>query len=100
MKDAGHKVGILTGESTSIDDIKSVLSDLKIDADFIIQRPEDLKDFPIGIFKGEICKKMGIDVLFDDFQCSDPTIISDFFSVNNTTIPFTSWAYQNVINVP
>jgi len=31
-------------------------------------------------------------VLFDDVQCDDPTMLADFFSLNLTTIPFTSWA--------
>jgi ribonucleotide monophosphatase NagD (HAD superfamily) len=65
MQAAGNKVGILTG------------------------RPHFQKDSLT-----EQLKEVGIDVLFDDFQCDDPKMLAEFFSINQTTIPFTSWAYQ------
>jgi hypothetical protein len=39
-----------------------------------------------------VCNELGADVLFDDFQANDPRMLAEFFSLNTTTIPMTSWA--------
>jgi len=95
---AGHnKVGILTARGTSQKkELVEAVKTIGINPDFFITMPDDLRDthMGVGIFKGKICKDLNIDILFDDFVYSDPKIIADFFSVNTTTIPFTSWAYK------
>jgi hypothetical protein len=98
MQSTGNQIGVLTAEDDPVENITNTLDKAGIKPDFIIQRPENLQDFPIGIFKGEVCKRLDIDVLYDDFESSDPKIISDFFLANSKTIPFTSWGYNNKIS--
>jgi len=92
MQAAGNKVGILTGRPQSQKDaLLEQLKSLGIAPDFFIGKPDD-SQLPNGVFKAIACRDLGIDVLFDDFQCDDPTMLADFFSLNQQTIPFTSWA--------
>jgi len=94
MQAAGNKVGILTGRPESEKDMLiEQLKALAIAPDFFIGKPDD-SQLPNGVFKAIACRDLGIDILFDDFQCDDPKMLADFFSLNQKTIPFTSWAFQ------
>jgi hypothetical protein len=94
MQAAGSKVGILTGRPESQKDtLTEQLKALGIAPDFFVAKPDD-STLPNGAFKAIACRDLGIDVLFDDFQCDDPAMLAEFFSRNQKTIPFISWALQ------
>ena len=95
MQHAGDKVGILTGRpSSEVGTPTEQLKALGIAPDFFIAKPDD-STLCNGVFKAIACRDLGIDVLFDDFQCDDPKMLAEFFSLNQTTIPFTSWSYSS-----
>lgn len=97
MQGQGVKVGIITARPASQkDDLRKELEKVGIKPDFFVAMPDNLKEsnFPQGIFKGIVCTELKIDVLYDDFQASDPTMLGDFFTYNQGTIPFTSFAYK------
>jgi|GEM_PF-3435838 len=94
----GHQVGILTARPSAYDDEnKKFLSSIGFSPDFYISKSEEYSSMPVGMFKGIVCKTKNIDVIFDDFEHSNPKIVGDFFSVNEITIPFTSWGFLNTI---
>lgn len=96
MQEAGHEVGILTARlSNEKDQIAQGLHDMGIVPNFIITKPDEYDGkVSNGIFKGVVCNEMDINVLYDDFECSDPKMLADFFSVNTKTIPFTGFGYK------
>jgi hypothetical protein len=96
LQKAGNKVGILTAElDSNKDEIKDRMKELDFEPDFIITKPDALDKLPNGIYKGKVCKDLGIDLLYDDFQYSSGTMIADFFSTNEgRTEPFTGFAYR------
>jgi hypothetical protein len=92
MQAAGHEVGILTGRPASENEQNlAMLKDLGITPDFYVGKP-DATDLSNGSFKALACNALGIDVLFDDFECNDPAMLADFFSASPSTTCFTSWA--------
>jgi len=91
MQGAGHKVGILSYRP--IEEKEKIISVLESDGikpDFVILKPDSLKNMSPGIYKGTVCSEGKVDALFDDFDDLNPEMIKDFLSVNKTTIPFTS----------
>lgn len=92
MQAQGHQVGILTGrpESDKKENLK-LLAGYGITPDFFVGKPDD-PNLENGSFKAAVCTKLGIDVLFDDFEADDPQMLACFFSANQTTTPFTSWS--------
>lgn len=93
----GNRVGILTSRRASEkDQMLEILKQMNITPDFYVAMPDDMKDkdYPQGIFKGIVCNDLEVDLLFDDFLSDDPTMIADFFTTNQRTTPFTSWAYD------
>lgn len=96
-KDHPNQIGILTGRTESQkDELVKILEKMDIHPDFFIGMPDDLKkkDFPVGMFKAKVCNELGVDLLFDDFETDDPQMLADFFSMNQKTVPFTSFAYN------
>lgn len=99
MKLIGNSVGIVTARPASQkeDDLKT-LRQIGIDPDFYVARPDDLPEsISHGTFKADACNKLGVDVIFDDFDNSDNAMVADFFCANTRTIPFTSWGFNNVL---
>lgn len=97
MQSNSNAVGILTGRPESEkEEILKALAGIDIKPDFYIGMPDEMKkqDFPPGIYKATVCNDLKVDLLFDDFQTNDPKMLADFFSMNQTTVPFTSWAYK------
>lgn len=93
----GAKVGILSGRPAKEKEaIEEALDEVGIEPDFVTLMPDKLKemDFPVGIFKGIVCTQLEVDVLYDDFQSDDPTMMGDFFSYNQKTTIFTGFAYN------
>jgi len=98
LQKLGYKVGIMTANKERDKEANLKLLDkLSISPDFYIGKPDGFKGSN-GIFKGKACKELNVDVLFDDFEASDDKMIADFFTVNDNTIPFTSWGYKNVVD--
>ena len=94
MQSGGNKVGILTARSEDQKDtLLAQLADSGITPDFFIGKPNNL-EVSDGTFKALVCQELGIDLLFDDFEASDPSMLGDFFAANYSTVPFTSWAYN------
>lgn len=96
MQKAGNKIGVLSGRKESErNEIEKTIDSYDIEPDFCILMTDDIAGkYPVGIFKAKVCNYLGVDVLYDDFQYSDHAMLSDFFSINSTTIPMTSFAYQ------
>jgi len=99
QNEEGHpnKIGILTGRAESQKEkMVEVLNKMDIHPDFFIGMPDDMreKEYPAGIFKATVCNELGVDLLFDDFETDDPQMLADFFSLNQKTVPFTSFAYD------
>jgi hypothetical protein len=95
----GVKVGIVTANhQDKKSEYLDTLEKLGIKPDFFIGFPEDnTKD--AGTFKGNVCKDLKIDVMFDDFHNNDPKMLADFFAANDSTIPISSWGYRNRIHL-
>ena len=94
LQAGGNKVGILTARPEhDKEENLAQLKDLGITPDFYVGKPDDT-NLPDGVFKAAVCTKLGIDLLFDDFESSNPQMLGDFFATNATTVPFTSWAYD------
>jgi hypothetical protein len=99
MQKLGHKVGVLTANPNhDKENNLDLLAKLSIKPDFYVGKPDDLRDYPDGIFKGKVCNELDIDVLFDDFNHNDDKMIADFFTINSKTIPFTSWGLVNLVD--
>lgn len=96
MQEAGHEVGILTARlSHEKNQIAQDLHDMGIVPNFLITKPDEYDGkVSDGTFKGVVCNEMGIEILFDDFESSNPVMLADFFSVNTRTIPFTGFGYK------
>ena len=99
LQKQGHQVGILTARPSSYDNENKIfLEKIGFKPDFYLSKSEEYSSMPVGMFKGIVCKTKNIDVIFDDFEHSNPKIVGDFFSVNEKTIPFTSWGFLNTIS--
>lgn len=97
FQDQGVKVGVLTGRPTKEKEmITKALEEVGIHPDFVTTMPDNLKvrSFPVGIFKGIVCTNLKVDVLYDDFESDDPTMMGDFFTYNQSTTIFTGFAYN------
>jgi hypothetical protein len=96
MQSKGAKVGILTGRPES--DKNAVVKALEgagLKLDFYLFKPQEFEKFPNGVWKAVVCRYLGVDFLFDDFQHDDPEFVSDFVDVvGNTTVPFTTFHYD------
>lgn len=96
MQASGSSVGVLTARP---DDQKEAILDalekIGIKPSFFVGLPKDIegKEISHGLFKAKVCNELEVDLLFDDFQTSDNAMLADFFSNNQKTVPFTSWAY-------
>jgi hypothetical protein len=93
----GAKVGILSARPASEKDfIEDALNKVGIKPDFVMLMPDDMKqrDVSPGIFKAIVCNELGVDVIYDDFQYDDNKMMGDFFTYNQRTKPFTSFAYD------
>jgi hypothetical protein len=64
-----------------------------LDGNFYFSKPDD-PDVPDGLFKATACKELGIDDLFVDFEADNPSMLADYFSAAQKTVPFTSWGYS------
>lgn len=92
MQSQGHQVGILTGRpEADKDENLKLLAEYGIKPDFFVGKPDD-SGLENGSFKAAVCTKLGIDVLFDDFEADNPQMLACFFASNQTTTPFTSWS--------
>jgi phosphoglycolate phosphatase-like HAD superfamily hydrolase len=95
LQKAGARVGVLTARPDhEQEDIGKAAAEVGFTPDFVVCKPDDLAPLPDGVFKAEVCTKLGIDVLYDDMESDNPTMIADFFAHNTHTVVFTSWAYQ------
>src|SRR5947209_7601840 len=95
LQKQGYQVGILTARSQTDQEelLRHVIEKSHFVPDFLVckSNTEPVSD---GLWKGQVCREFPVDILFDDFEASDPRMIADFFSVNTNTLALTSWAYQ------
>lgn len=97
MQAAGNVIGILTTRDDGKKDeiLEELESKLGIKPQFFITMPNSFEDeMSHGKFKAKVCNDLEVDILFDDFQASDNKMLAEFFSINQRTVPFTSWAYE------
>lgn len=89
LQHSNNEVGILTARPDSKqDETLKYLEKVGIKPDFCISKPDKFEKIPNGIYKAVACNKMGINVLFDDFEGDDPKVQEEFYKYNTSTVPF------------
>jgi len=96
LQKAGNQVGVVSARLNSErEEMIDRIAELDWKPDFFINKPDDLSEISNGVYKGKVCKDLDIDILYDDFEYSDPNMIADFFTTNlGRTEPFTGFAYR------